>query len=269
MRDHTSSPDPTEDSAASLIQADPSPSTPNKREFDTGYPAWASPSPSMTKSRFLRPEPPRSKPLFRGFERPSFPRIAILTVLCLVTYPAFYTLKRVAKNRSLFVVRLLVSIWCSGVGFALGYILLAIGAQHHEAASKFTLVGHRDFLRLFQIAWATVIHMSHEGGGMKLRNLARSSRNLTSFLPAFHLFRSRFGSRETSRRSRKSYESVPGSSSALPPLTLLQQATLVPVLSILRRPHHTESPTPFPIGAHNRYQNYCQRTCYRPPSPTP
>ena len=142
MRDHTSSPDPTEDSAASLIQADPSPSTPNKREFDTGYPAWASPSPSMTKSRFLRPEPPRSKPLFRGFERPSFFRIAIFTVLCPAAYPAFYFLTLVAKDRSLFIVRVMVSVWCSGVGFALGYILLSIGAQHLEAASEFTFVGY-------------------------------------------------------------------------------------------------------------------------------
>ena len=44
---------------------------------------------------------------------------------------------------------------------------------------------------------------------MKLRDLARGSSNPTSFMPAFHIFRSRFKNRETSRRSRKSYESVP------------------------------------------------------------
>jgi len=140
--DNSSSPHPTKNPTAPLTQADPSISTPNRRESDAAYPARPSP-PSSTanfqysdKSRFsnlrslhprlanLRFEPPRSKPLFRGFERPRFSRIAILTLLCLITYPAFYVLTFSAKDRSLFIVRLIVSIWCSGVGFALGYILL-------------------------------------------------------------------------------------------------------------------------------------------------
>jgi len=148
MGDDNSSPGhPTQDPAASLIEADSS-------LADTEYPSLPSPPPSTTSSqypgepRFSGFEPPRSKPLFRGFERPSFSRIAILTVLCPAAYPAFYLLTFVAKDRSLFIVRLLVSTWCSGVGFALGYILLKIGAQHLEAASKFTLVGYWDFLRL-------------------------------------------------------------------------------------------------------------------------
>ena len=57
---------------------------------------------------------------------------------------------------------------------------------------------------------------------MKLRDLARSSSNPTSFMPAFHILLSRFGNRETDRRSRKSYEFVPIYSSALCLLTLLQ-----------------------------------------------
>ena len=81
-------------------------------------------------------EPPRSKPLFRGFERPNFSRIVILTALCYITYPAFYILTLVAKDKSLFLVRLIVSAWCSGVGFAVGYFLLKIGVQHIEAASE-------------------------------------------------------------------------------------------------------------------------------------
>jgi len=166
VRDNSSSPHPTENLAAPLIQAEPSILTPNRREFDVEYPAWPSP-PSSTANfqysdrsrisslRSLRPrladlrfEPPRSKPLFRGFERPSFSRIVILTVLCLITYPAFYVLTFVAKDRSLFIVRLVVSLWCSGVGFALGYILLTIGAQHLEAASESISVGYPGFLRL-------------------------------------------------------------------------------------------------------------------------
>jgi len=57
-------------------------------------------------------------PSRRGFERPSFCNIAILAVLCHITYPAFYVLTLVAKDKSLFVVRLIVSAWCSEIGFA-------------------------------------------------------------------------------------------------------------------------------------------------------
>jgi len=155
MRDNNSSPHPTED--APFDQINPLLSTPNGREYDTEDPTSPSPpspttnsEPSDEKSWLsslkslrlklvgLQSEPPRSKPLIRGFERPRLSRIAILTILCLTTYPAFYILTFVAKDRSLFIVRLVVSVWCSGVGFALGYILLTIGAQHLEAASEFT-----------------------------------------------------------------------------------------------------------------------------------
>ena len=148
MRDNNSSPHPTENSAlASLIQADPTIPTPSSREPDAEDLPWYSLPPSTAnlqnpnKSWFSRFKPPRSKPLLRGFERPSFTCIAIFTILCIITYPAFFLLTFVAKDKSLFIVRVIVSVWCSGVGFALGYILLRIGAQHLEAASEFTLVG--------------------------------------------------------------------------------------------------------------------------------
>ena len=129
--------------------------TSNRREFDAGHRIIPSPPPYMTdsqysdKSRFLRVEPPQSKPLIRGFERPSFIRIAFLTILCLITYPVFYSLTFVAKDRSLFIVRVIVSVWCSGEGFALGYTLLQIGARHLEAASEFVSAWYWDFLRLY------------------------------------------------------------------------------------------------------------------------
>ena len=156
-RGDNTSPHPTENDATPLIHADPFLLTPNRREFDAEYPAWPSPPPSTMdsqdaeKSRFLRIQLPRSKPLFRGFERPSFSRIAALTLLCLITYPVFRILELVAKNKTLFVVRSIVSVWCAGVGFALGYILLKIGAQHLEAASEFTLVWYRNFLIIYFI----------------------------------------------------------------------------------------------------------------------
>ena len=166
-RNNNSSPRPPENLTAPLIQPDPSILTPDGREFDAEDLAWPSPPPSTTnvqytdKSHFsslrslhskikhasFRFEPPRS--LFRGFERPCFSRIVILIILCPTAYPAFYLLTLVAKDKSLFVVRLMVSTWCSAIGFVLGYILLQIGAQHLEAASEFMLVGYRlGFLKL-------------------------------------------------------------------------------------------------------------------------
>ena len=155
MRDGHSSPHPTENPAAPLIEGDPPRLTPNKRESDAKDPTYP-PLPSSAtsfqhpeKSWFSRLKLPRSKSLVRGFERPSLSRIAILVVLCLIAYPAFYILTLVAKDRSLSIVRLIVSAWCSVVGFALGYVLLKIGAQHLEAASECMLVGYSDFLKLY------------------------------------------------------------------------------------------------------------------------
>ena len=166
MRDNWSPP-PTADSTTPFNQTDPFLLTPNRREFDTVHPTRHSPSPSTasfeypdpkspSSSRrpiYLKFELPRSKPLFKGFEGPSWTHIIILTVLCLTSYPALYVLTLVASVKSLkslFIVRLIVATWCSGVGFALGYILLKIGAQHLEAASEstVTLVRYRGFLTL-------------------------------------------------------------------------------------------------------------------------
>jgi hypothetical protein len=143
LRDDDWSPPPTADSATPFNQADPSLLTPNRRAFDAGD---VTPDFQHSEKYFssiypklvgLGLDSPRSlKPLFRGFERPSVARIAILTVLCLITYPAFYILTLVAKDKSLFIVRLIVAMWCSGIGFSLGYVLLRIGIQHLEAASE-------------------------------------------------------------------------------------------------------------------------------------
>ena len=103
--------------------------------------------------------------------------------------------------------------------------------------------------------------MSYEGGGMKLGDLAGSSRNPTSFVPAFHVLWSRFRNRETARLSRKSYESVPRLSPTLRPLTLLQQATMVPVLSILHRSRHPGPPITVHIRAHRNDRDLRKRTC--------
>ena len=163
MRDDWSPP-PTADSTTCCNQADSFLLTPNRKEFNVEYLASSSSLPSTAnfhhndKSQFssrqslhpkltdLRYDPPRSKPLFRGYERPSLARIATLTVLCLVTYPALYVLTLVAKDKQLFTVRLIVAMWCSGIGFALGYILLRIGVQHLEATSELVPARHCNFL---------------------------------------------------------------------------------------------------------------------------
>ena len=149
---------PIADSAAPFNQAgvDPLLLTSNRESFAPEYPSWpqfqyTDNNPSSTR-RTTRPnlselEPSRSNPRVWGFEKPSSSHITILTVICFAAYPTFYILTLVAKDKSLFTVRLLVAVWCSGVGFALGYILLRIGVKHLEAASEFPLVGYRDLLR--------------------------------------------------------------------------------------------------------------------------
>ena len=98
---------------------------------------------------------------------------------------------------------------------------------------------------------------------MKLRDLARSSNNPTSFMPAFHILRHRLWNREISSNSHKSYESVPRSITASHLLTLQQQATMVPVLGILRHPRHPGSPVTIPIRAHRYNRNFRKRACRR------
>ena len=108
--------------------------------------------------------------------------------------------------------------------------------------------------------------MSYEGGGMKLRDLAGSSRNPTSFFPAFRILWSRFGNRETARHSRKSYESVPRLHSALRLLILPQQTTVVRVHRILCRPRHPGTTVTFPVRAHHGDQDFRPRMCHIPAS---
>lgn len=154
--DDNQSPPPTGDSATPFNQADPSLLTPNRRVFapdetTLNLPYTDKPQHPTRKSLYPKIfnrsfDSFRSKSFFQDFERPNLARIAILTVLCLAAYPALYILTLVAKDKSLFVVRLIVAMWCSGVGFALGYLLLRIGVQHLEAASEWfnpVVTGHR------------------------------------------------------------------------------------------------------------------------------
>lgn len=133
------SPPPTADSATPLFLDNPLPLTPIRGDIldeETSLNSQYSDIGSHRSSRHLWSNSLQPKSLFQGFESPNFGRIAVLIVLCLVAYPAFYSLTLVAKDKSLFTVRLIVATWCSAIGFALRYSLLEIGVQHIEAASE-------------------------------------------------------------------------------------------------------------------------------------
>jgi len=121
------SPPVTADSAAPSIHTDSFLLTPDRIEFDDEQ--------TMLNSQYARLAV-SDLPSKRGFERPSFTRITIHTMLCLIAYPVFYILTLVGRDKELFTVRLLVAMWCTGIGFALRYSLLEIGVQHIEAASE-------------------------------------------------------------------------------------------------------------------------------------
>jgi len=119
MRDNNPSPHPTENPAALLIQA---PGTIGFQGDDKS--------------------PSGSKPPFRTFERQRFSHIGILTILCLISYPAFYALTFVAKDRSLFIVRLI-----NRLHLVFGDRLRPWLYSSHDR-SEFTWVWYRDPLRL-------------------------------------------------------------------------------------------------------------------------
>jgi len=85
-------------------------------------------------------------------------------------------------------------------------------------------------------------------------------------MPALYIFWSRLGNRETTRRSRKSYESVAVLSSALPLLTLLQPTAVVPVHRILHRHRRLGSTVTFPVRTRRGDQNFRPRMSRRPAS---
>jgi len=137
------SPPLTADSVTPFFHVDPFPLTPIKREFDdegrTLNFQYTDRSQFSTRRRFSSASfdyPQRSRPSFRRFEKPSFTRIAIITLSCLIAYPALYVVTLVARDLPLFTVRVIVAVWCSAIGFALRYSLLGIGVRHIEAASE-------------------------------------------------------------------------------------------------------------------------------------
>ena len=132
------SPPLTADSVTPYIQTPILPA-PNGNEFDAVRTTQYTDTSSFTTRWSLHPKLGGlsfDHLQFQGFERPSYSRIAILILLCFIAYPAFYILTLVAKDKSMFIVRLTIALWGSGVAFVLGYTLLSMGVKHLEAASE-------------------------------------------------------------------------------------------------------------------------------------
>lgn len=74
----------------------------------------------------------------KRLERPNHLRIFIHAILCCAAYPVLYAGAIAAKDRSLFWARVIVGLWCAGVGVVIGWSLVGFAAKYMEAASKST-----------------------------------------------------------------------------------------------------------------------------------
>lgn len=72
------------------------------------------------------------------FERPNFFHIFAHVVVCCAAYPIIYAGVISAKDKSLFWARVIVGLWCAGVGVAIGWSLVRFARKYTEAASKRT-----------------------------------------------------------------------------------------------------------------------------------
>jgi len=72
----------------------------------------------------------------KRFERPNYYHIFAHVVCCCVAYPIIYAGTVAAKDRSLFWARVIVGLWCAGIGAVIGWNLVAFATKYAEAASK-------------------------------------------------------------------------------------------------------------------------------------
>lgn len=88
----------------------------------------------------------------RRFERPDYFHILVHATCCCVAYPILYAGTAAAKDRSLFWARVIVGLWCAGVGVVIGWSLVAFATKYAEAASEYTtlsfLLSHHMEVRL-------------------------------------------------------------------------------------------------------------------------
>lgn len=162
------------------------------------------------KTSPLSPSKPKigARSLFKGFERPHWGKIVMHFLACIASYPAMYLLTLVARERSLFIARVLVAVWCSVFGFCLAFSLVEFATKHLEAASELMYYWILFHTPTWFIAWATVIHLSHTDGGMRVKDLASNSEVPTNFGPAIKLLWARITHPGTARSSRQTIEWV-------------------------------------------------------------
>ena len=93
--------------------------------------------------RFLQMPTPRrrspgkvGRPGARLFERPKWKHLWLHVFLCIASYPVIYAGTILARDKSLFWARVIVGLWCAGVGVAIGWSLLAYASRFLEAASE-------------------------------------------------------------------------------------------------------------------------------------
>ena len=73
----------------------------------------------------------------KRFERPNYFHVFAHVVCCCVAYPIIYAGTVAANDKTLFWARVIVGVWCTGIGVVIGWSLVAFATQYAEAASTY------------------------------------------------------------------------------------------------------------------------------------
>ncbi|TFK74366.1 hypothetical protein BDN72DRAFT_833278 [Pluteus cervinus] len=141
-------------------------------------------------------KPPKRHPFNQNFEPPNWWYIGLHIAMCLVAYPIIILFILVAKDKSLFWTRFIVSLGCGILGLMLGFSLLRFGKTFLEAST-----------------WATIIHQSctPDAPGMRLKDLAAASEDGYSAYAGVKLLWDRFMYPGTAKKYRRAYDNRPWS----------------------------------------------------------
>lgn len=80
--------------------------------------------------------PPNTSLPKANFEKPDWKQLVLHVFMCLASYPVMYAVTLIAKDRTLFLVRVVVSVGSAMVGFCLAFSLAASATKYLEAASE-------------------------------------------------------------------------------------------------------------------------------------
>ncbi|KAL0949830.1 hypothetical protein HGRIS_009865 [Hohenbuehelia grisea] len=148
-------------------------------------------SPNAYQTHFHEPPPAREHPFSKSFEPPDWRLLVLHVAACVLAYPILLIFVLIAKEKSLFWTRFIVSCGCGAVGFCLGLSLLNLGKSFLEAAT-----------------WATLIHQSRvtDAPGIRMRDFAAASQDSASAWNAVRLLWNRMTYSGTARRQRRTYD---------------------------------------------------------------